>query len=144
VNDLDWTATPDGQSVLAVGYADRVELLCERRMTYFDEARAWTLCWTVAVGRWACSAGRHMSLTSSSTIPLAIADSVWLAGGALAVAAGHALALYAPPRGRTPAAETLFEHVAAHNGPLADYHPQMLLQLLLWGACVRRAQAPCR
>lgn len=29
--------------------------------------------------------------------------------------------------------EGLFEHVARHNGPLEDYHPQMLLQCLLWG-----------
>lgn len=29
--------------------------------------------------------------------------------------------------------ESLFEAVNAHNGPLVDYHPQMLLQCLLWG-----------
>ena len=29
--------------------------------------------------------------------------------------------------------EDLFERVARRNGPLPDYHPQMLLQLLLWG-----------
>lgn len=31
------------------------------------------------------------------------------------------------------ATEDLFERVARRNGPLPDYHPQMLLQLLLWG-----------
>jgi hypothetical protein len=30
--------------------------------------------------------------------------------------------------------DSLFEYVARHNGPLQDYHPQMLLQCLLWGA----------
>lgn len=29
--------------------------------------------------------------------------------------------------------ESLFEHVARLNGPLEEYHPQMLLQCLLWG-----------
>ena len=29
--------------------------------------------------------------------------------------------------------ETLFELVARLNGPLDDYHPQMLLQCLIWG-----------
>lgn len=28
--------------------------------------------------------------------------------------------------------ESLFEYVAKLNGPLEDYHPQMLLQCLLW------------
>lgn len=28
----------------------------------------------------------------------------------------------------------LFEYVARENGPLEQYHPQMLLQCLLWGA----------
>jgi hypothetical protein len=30
--------------------------------------------------------------------------------------------------------ESLFEYVARQNGPLEDYHPQMILQCLLWGA----------
>jgi hypothetical protein len=50
VNDLDWSATPDSQSILAVGYVDRIELLCEKRMSYFDEAPAWTVCWKIDVG----------------------------------------------------------------------------------------------
>lgn len=29
--------------------------------------------------------------------------------------------------------ESLFEHVARLNGPLEEYHPQMMLQCLLWG-----------
>jgi len=30
--------------------------------------------------------------------------------------------------------EGLFEYVARENGPLEQFHPQMLLQCLLWGA----------
>ena len=32
--------------------------------------------------------------------------------------------------------ESLFKTVARQNGPLPDYHPQMLLQCLLWGKFV--------
>lgn len=45
------------------------------------------------------------------------------------------MCLYGLPRQseRKDSEEGLFEHVARLNGPLADYHPQMLLQCLLWG-----------
>jgi hypothetical protein len=45
------------------------------------------------------------------------------------------MCLYGLPRRRENevAEEGLFEYVARLNGPLADYHPQMLLQSLLWG-----------
>ena len=45
--DLDWTATPDGQSILAVGFAHRVELLSQQRMTYFDQTPGWGTCHTI-------------------------------------------------------------------------------------------------
>ena len=41
VHDLDWSSTPDGQSILAVGFAYRVEILCHQRMTYFDDGPSW-------------------------------------------------------------------------------------------------------
>lgn len=41
--------------------------------------------------------------------------------------------LYGPPKSSERKAESLFEYVARQNGPLPDYHPQMLLQCLLWG-----------
>lgn len=41
VNDLDWSSTPDNQSILAVGFSYRVEILCQQRMTYFDEGPGW-------------------------------------------------------------------------------------------------------
>lgn len=39
--------------------------------------------------------------------------------------------------------EDLFERVARRNGPLPDYHPQMLLQLLLWGTLRLRRTLLC-
>jgi hypothetical protein len=41
IQDLDWTTTSDLQSVLAVGFAHKVELVCEQRMSYVDEAPGW-------------------------------------------------------------------------------------------------------
>lgn len=51
INDLDWSATPDTQSILAIGFAHRVEVLCQQRMTYFDETPGWGRCWTIHMAR---------------------------------------------------------------------------------------------
>ncbi|THV05992.1 hypothetical protein K435DRAFT_834441 [Dendrothele bispora CBS 962.96] len=120
INDLDWTSTPDMQSILAVGFLHRVELLCQRRMTYFDEGFGWTRCWRIDIG---------------SFIPYPISDSIWLANSSLLVGAGNQMCLYGPPINKpdtVPKEESLFEFVARQNGPLDDYHPQILLQCLLW------------
>nr|GAT47823.1 WD repeat protein [Mycena chlorophos] len=115
VNDLDWSSTPDMQSILAVGFLRHVELLCQQRSTYFDGGPGWIKCWKVEIG---------------SLMPYQISDSIWLANGSLLVGAGHQMLLYGQ---RDSTSESLFEHVARQNGPLEDYHPQMLLQCLLWG-----------
>ncbi|KAK7064348.1 WD repeat protein [Favolaschia claudopus] len=120
INDLDWSATPDSQSILALGFLHHVELLCQQRSTYFDEGPGWIKCWTIDI---------------SSYIPYQISDSIWLANGSLLVGAGHQMYLFGQQQRSAPDAapsESLFEHVARQNGPLVDYHPQMLLQCLLW------------
>jgi hypothetical protein len=72
-----------------------------------------------------------------SYIPYSISDSIWLAHGSFLVGAGHQMFLHCQPRlSHGKHAESLFEYVARQNGPLEDYHPQMLLQCLLWGKCV--------
>lgn len=40
--DLDWSSTPDMQSILAVGYSRHVNVLCQQRMTYFDDGPGWS------------------------------------------------------------------------------------------------------
>ncbi|KII93785.1 hypothetical protein PLICRDRAFT_101217 [Plicaturopsis crispa FD-325 SS-3] len=115
INDLDWTSTPDSQSILAVGFAHHIDLLCQQRLTYFDEDPAWGICWRISIGEY---------------IPYSISDSIWLANGSLLVGAGHQMYLFGQPR-NTPS-ESLFEYVARQNGPLDDFHPQILLQCLLW------------
>jgi hypothetical protein len=49
VNDLDWSSTPDGQSILAVGFTYRVEILCQQRMTYFDNGPGWGVIKTIEI-----------------------------------------------------------------------------------------------
>lgn len=124
INDLDWTTTPDMQSILAVGFLHHVELLCQQRMTYFDEGPGWSICWKIDI---------------RSFIPYPISDSIWLANGSFLIGAGHQMFLYgqdvSSSRGgitSTFGDESLFDYVARQNGPLEDYHPQMLLQCLLW------------
>ncbi|KAF8973548.1 WD repeat-containing protein [Flammula alnicola] len=119
--DLDWSSTPDMQSILAVGYAHRVDILCQQRMTYFAEDPGWGLCRTIDI---------------SGFTPYPISDSIWLAHGSFLIAAGQQMYLFSEPipdpDPKEKPAETLIEYVARQNGPLDDYHPQMLLQCLLW------------
>jgi hypothetical protein len=44
IQDLDWTSTvdPQSQSILAIGFAQHVLLLCQQRLTYFDDETAWS------------------------------------------------------------------------------------------------------
>ncbi|KIK91309.1 hypothetical protein PAXRUDRAFT_34992 [Paxillus rubicundulus Ve08.2h10] len=120
IYDLDWTSTPDNQSILAVGFAHHVELLCQQRKTYFGDDPGWAICFKIEIGRY---------------VPYPISDSIWLANGSLLVGAGHHMFLYgqAPFYEPGTSSDSLFVHVARNNGPLQDYHPQMLLQCLLWG-----------
>ncbi len=74
----------------------------------------------------------------TSFTPYPISDSIWLAHGSFLIAAGQQMFLFSepssdnvPPGEKLP--ETLIEYVSRQNGPLVDYHPQMLLQCLLWG-----------
>ncbi|XP_006454653.1 hypothetical protein AGABI2DRAFT_198048 [Agaricus bisporus var. bisporus H97] len=129
--DLDWNSTPDMQSILAVGFSSHVELLCQQRMTYFDEGPGWALCHRIDI---------------SALTPYSISDSIWLSHGSFLVGSGQEMSMYGELsllRRRRPKLaralkiseedESLFEYVARRNGPLEDYHPQMILQCLLWG-----------
>ncbi|KIO08400.1 hypothetical protein M404DRAFT_997326 [Pisolithus tinctorius Marx 270] len=120
IHDLDWTSTPDNQSILAVGFTHHVELLCQQRKTYFDDDPAWVIYCKVEIGNF---------------VPYPISDSIWLANGSFLIGAGHQMFLFSQTSSlaRDTSSCSLFESVARSNGPLDDYHPQMLLQCLLWG-----------
>lgn len=41
IRDLDWTSTPDSQSILAVGFPRRVVLFCQQRYDYLNSGSMW-------------------------------------------------------------------------------------------------------
>lgn len=51
VQDLDWTTTSDLQSVLAVGFAHKIVLICEQRMGYSEITPGWAPFVTVDMTR---------------------------------------------------------------------------------------------
>ncbi|GAW22071.1 hypothetical protein ANO14919_116060 [Xylariales sp. No.14919] len=131
VQDLDWTSTPDSQSILAVGFPYRVVLLSQMRFDYLNKGPAWAPI-------------REISIREFTPHP--IGDSTWLSDGNLIIGAGNQLFLYDREFGETSALVTsvraahhktkkqdLFEVVQKLNGPLPVFHPQFLSQCILAG-----------
>ncbi|ROT43356.1 regulator of V-ATPase in vacuolar membrane protein [Sodiomyces alkalinus F11] len=131
IRDLDWTSTPDGQSILAVGFQHRVVLLCQMRFDYLNKGPAWAPI-------------REINIRDLTPHP--IGDSVWLGDGHLVVGAGNQLFVHG--RGfdlsdarisslqlpyRKHKVWDLFEAVQRCNGPLPVFHPQFLSQCILAG-----------
>jgi WD40 repeat protein len=133
IQDLDWTSTPDDQSILAVGFRFRVVLLAQMRYDYLNKGPAW-------------ASIREFNIRDLTPHP--IGDSTWLGGGNLIIGAGNQLFVYdkevdpsssvvanlgLPHRKR---AWDLFEVVTRFNGPLPVYHPQFLGQCTLAGKSI--------
>lgn len=55
VNDLDWTCTPDDQSILAVGFKFGVTLLAQVRFDYLSLSPTWTSIQEISMSRLQCS-----------------------------------------------------------------------------------------
>ncbi len=130
IQDLDWTSTPDDQSILAVGFRFRVILLAQMRYDYLIKGPAW-------------ASMREFNIRDLTPHP--IGDSTWLGGGNLIIGAGNQVFVYdkevdhsapavmnlgLPPRKQ---GWDLFEVVTRFNGPLPVYHPQFLGQCTLAG-----------
>jgi hypothetical protein len=128
IQDLDWTSTPDDQSILAVGFRYRVVLLAQMRYDYLNKGPSWA---TI----------RECSIRDLTPHP--IGDSTWLGGGNLVIGAGNQLFIYGREVDPSASAVTslgipyrnapwdLFEVVTRFNGPLPVYHPQFLSQCIL-------------
>ncbi|KAL1838814.1 hypothetical protein VTJ49DRAFT_2207 [Mycothermus thermophilus] len=133
IRDLDWTSTPDMQSILAVGFPHRVLLLSQMRFDYLNQGPAW-------------AAIREVSIRDFTPHP--IGDSVWLGDGHLVIGAGHQLfvmdrqfdaasslvtSLRLPQKRPGERHWDLFDVVQRLNGPLPVFHPQFLSQCILAG-----------
>jgi RAVE protein 1 C terminal len=130
IQDLDWTSTPDDQSILAVGFRYRVVLLAQMRYDYVNKGPAWA---TI----------RECNIRDLTPHP--IGDSTWLGGGNLIIGAGNQFFIYGREVDPSASAVTslglpyrkapwdLFEVVTRLNGPLPVYHPQFLTQCILAG-----------
>ena len=131
IRDLDWTSTPDMQSILAVGFPHKVILLSQLRYDYLDSRPSWT---------------QVQEFRIRDLTPHPIGDSCWLNNGHLVVGAGNQLFVYdkkihvssrlvsalrIPSRGMSNV--DLFEVVNRLNGPLPVFHPQFLAQCILGG-----------
>jgi hypothetical protein len=130
IKDLDWTSTPDDQSILAVGFQYRVVLLAQMRYDYVNKGPAW-------------ASIREYNIRDLTPHP--IGDSTWLGSGNLIIGAGNQLFVYDRDVDLSASAVTslrlprrksswdLFEVVTRLNGPLPVYHPQFLSQCILAG-----------
>lgn len=132
IRDLDWTSTPDMQSILAVGFPHKVILLSQLRYDYLDAGPSWT---------------QIREIWIRDLTPHPIGDSCWLSDGNLVIGAGNQLFVYdkeidmnnnvalsdlrIPSRGMSSV--DLFGVVSRLNGPLPVFHPQFLAQCILSG-----------
>lgn len=134
IRDLDWTSTPDDQSILAVGFPQKVILMSQLRYDYLDENPSWA---------------QIREIRIRDITPHPIGDSCWLGNGGLVVGAGNQLFIYdrdiptdqpLVSRLRLPTRKGSkrghadgFEVVSRLNGPLPVFHPQFLSQCILSG-----------
>lgn len=131
IKDLDWTSTPDSQSILAVGFPHRVLLISQMRFDYLNKGPAWAPI-------------REISIMDYTPHP--IGDSTWLGDGHLVIGAGNQVFAYdrqfdvsgtlitslrLPHRKKGQ--WDIFDVVQRLNGPLPVFHPQFLSQCILAG-----------
>jgi rabconnectin-3a len=134
IQDLDWSSTPDNQSILAVGFPHKIIIYGQLRYDYIDSRPSWAVLHTV-------------NTLDFTTHP--IGDSVWLSGGSFVIGAGNQLivldaqiplsdAIHADLRiaAGQNAEVDIFTLVSRLNGPLPIYHPQYLAHFVLGGKLV--------
>ena len=135
IQDLDWSSTPDDQSILAVGFPYKVVILAQMRYDYLNAGPAWAPI-------------REIRVKDLTTHP--IGDSTWLGSGNLVIGAGNQLFVYDKDVATSddmivdlsvPVHQhrslSIFDLVTYLNGPLPVFHPQFLTQCILAGKLVQ-------
>lgn len=131
IQDLDWSSTPDNQSILAVGFSNRILVYTQLRYDYLDARPSWAVIREMSTRDW---------------MPHPIGDSVWIANGSFVTCAGNQLfvqdekvqvsdALKPDLRlaSHDKVGSDIFTIVSRLNGPLPVFHPQFLGQCMLSG-----------
>lgn len=131
IRDLDWTSTPDIQSILAVGFPHKVILMSQLRYDYLDAGPSWA---------------QIREIRTRDLTPHPIGDSCWLDNGNLVIGAGNQLFIYDKHIEASHHLVSdlrlsltqrsyvdLFDAVGRLNGSLPVFHPQFLAQCILAG-----------
>ncbi|PNS15297.1 Regulator of V-ATPase in vacuolar membrane protein 1 [Sphaceloma murrayae] len=131
IQDLGWTATPDGNAILAVHFSRHVMVYCQLRYDYVDDRPAW-------------ASIKTLQLPAYNLHP--IGDSVWSTDGSLLIGAGIQLFKTSnmidlrkdlPRELQASLSNGLSSHIyqvaRRMNGPLPVFHPHFVSQCFLAG-----------
>ncbi|KAJ3076415.1 regulator of (H+)-ATPase in vacuolar membrane [Podochytrium sp. JEL0797] len=123
---LDITVSSDGQSLIAVATKSGVDVFCQDRLKAFNAEVEWIQ-------------------VAEMTVPWedTVTQIAWLQNGSLATILSSKIAVFSKWKDTTttPSSSSststtpasLFTAVSTTNGRLPDYHPDLLVQYLIWG-----------
>ncbi|KAF9550360.1 regulator of (H+)-ATPase in vacuolar membrane [Mortierella hygrophila] len=129
IYDLDWMVTADARHNLAVAFENTVSMYSQQRTEVVTSPTIWE---------------RFLNINIPSFVNHPISSIAWLDMGTLSVGAGGTMLLYSkwlsedymtisPGFEEFKMAPTLQHALSSMHGPLADYHPNLLVEFFMWG-----------
>ncbi|KAF9293929.1 regulator of (H+)-ATPase in vacuolar membrane [Mortierella antarctica] len=126
---LDWMVTADARHNLAVAFRSKVSMYSPQRTDTVTSPPIWM---------------RFFDINIPSFINHPISAIAWLDMGTLSVGAGGTMLLYSKwlsedyttlvPGFESVASEPTLHHaLSSMHGPLVDYHPNLLIEFMMWG-----------
>ncbi|KAG0029994.1 regulator of (H+)-ATPase in vacuolar membrane [Podila clonocystis] len=126
---LDWMVTADARHNLAVAFRSRVSMYSPQRTDTVTSPPIWM---------------RFFDINIPAFINHPISAIAWLDMGTLSVGAGGTMLLYSKwlsedyttlvPGFESVASEPTLHHaLSSMHGPLVDYHPNLLIEFMMWG-----------